>query len=278
VTPPLSPSSTITPPAVSIRAASPGPPTATPTLAPEAWMEMAVIPVVSERAIAIYRQGVGRGNNQHAFSKIGDGEVASTWFLGDFDLSPQFYDLGPHQELTSVIGYFSGSYGRRSQAARAGFSTSRMLDPNYADPAFCLRGETPLDCELRLHRPSLAFISLGTNQVWTPERFAVELRQIIEILLAQGVVPILSTKGDNLEGDYRINATVARLAYEYDIPLWNFWRAIQPLPGHGLQPDKEHLTWAENDFGDSAVMQSAWPVRNLTALQVLDAIRERVQQ
>ena len=98
------------------------------------------------------------------------------------------------------------------------------------------------------------------------------MRQILDILLSASVVPILSTKGDNLEGDHRINQTIACLAQEYDVPLWNFWSAIQPLPNHGLQPDLEHLTYGINDFDDEHAMQAAWTLRNLTALQVLDAV------
>jgi hypothetical protein len=102
------------------------------------------------------------------------------------------------------------------------------------------------------------------------------MRQILDTLLAQNVVPILSTKGDNLEGDHRINQTIACLAQEYDLPLWNFWSAIQPLPNHGLQRDLEHLTYGITDFDDPDAMQSAWTVRNLTALQALDAVWRNV--
>ena len=98
------------------------------------------------------------------------------------------------------------------------------------------------------------------------------MRQILNILVSRNVVPILSTKGDNLEGDHRINRTIACLAQEYDIPLWNFWAAIQPLPNHGLQPDHEHLTYGNTDFDDNHALQSAWTIRNLTALQTLDAV------
>ncbi len=68
-------------------------------------------------------------------------------------------------------------------------------------------------------------------------------------------MPILATKADNLEGDQAINATIARLAYEYDLPLWNFWLAVQPLPDHGLQPDGSHLTWAGPYFDDPVRMR-----------------------
>jgi hypothetical protein len=123
-----------------------------------------------------------------------------------------------------------------------------------------------------VHRPAFAILSLGTNQIWEPEEFENGLRQILDMLLSQNVVPILSTKGDNLEGDHRINHIIACLAQEYDVPLWNFWLAIQPLPNHGLQPDLEHLTYGMTDFDDERAMQSAWTIRNLTALQALDAV------
>ena len=57
---------------------------------------------------------------------------------------------------------------------------------------------------------------------------------MIEYVIAHGAIPILSTKADNVEGDHSLNLTTARLAYEYDIPLWNFWLAVQPLPAHGM--------------------------------------------
>jgi len=85
------------------------------------------------------------------------------------------------------------------------------------------------------------------------------------------------TKADNLEGDQMLNLTMVRLAYEYDLPVWNFWLAVQGLPAHGLQPDGAHLTHAPNKFSDPVALLSAWPVRNLTALQVLDVIMQAGQ-
>lgn len=231
-----------------------------------------VIPVVGDRARELYRAGQADGNEAHAFSKIGDGEIAADWFFSAFDRGEEGYDLGPYQDLGSVIEHFAGSFGRLGAAARRGFHTERILDPAHRDRELCATGESPLTCELRLHRPAFAILSLGTNQVWKPEEFEQGMRQILDILLSKNVVPILSTKGDNLEGDHRINQIIACLAQEYEVPLWNFWVAIQPLPNQGLQPDQEHLTYGITDFDDEHAMQSAWTVRNLTALQALDAV------
>jgi len=173
-----------------------------------------------------------------------------------------------------VIENFHGSFERVGFASQRGFNTQKIIDPSAnKDSTFCKQGESPLNCELRLNKPSLAFISLGTNQVWQPEQFEMGLRKILDILISKGVLPILSTKGNNLEGDHRINRTVTCLAQEYDVPLWNFWAAIQPLPDHGLQADLEHLTYyGINDFNDPNALQCAWTVRNLTALQTLKAV------
>jgi hypothetical protein len=244
-----------------------------PALAAEDWQQMPVVPGLSARMLEVYARGQALGNNPRAFSKIGDGEISAAWFLTDFDRGPAFYDLGPYSELHGVIEYFGGSFGRASQAARRGFNTSRVLEPALANPEACAAGETPLACELRLHRPAFAIISLGTNQVWSPDVLEREMHQILILLLDQGVVPVIGTKADNLEGDHRINQIFARLALEYEVPLWNFWLAVQPLPAGGLQEDLEHLTFGPNFFGSADAMQNAWPVRNLTALQMLDALQ-----
>jgi hypothetical protein len=236
------------------------------------WKTLPILPTLSPRALEVYQEGLRLGNNPHAFSKVGDGEIATNWFLAVYDLGPTAYALGPYQALSPVINTFAGSFGRQSIAASPGFNTTRILNPLFAANDICAMDESPLECELRLHRPSFTLISLGTNQIWTPEVFEEELNMIVEICIAHGVLPVLATKGDNLEGDHRINAIIGRVAHRYEVPLWNFWLALQSLPDQGLQPDGEHLTWAENDFDDSEVMSHAWPVRNLTALQVLQRL------
>lgn len=225
---------------------------------------------LSARTLEIYERGLELGNNPQSFSKFGDNGASTIWFLAHYDLRQEFYSLGTYTYLQSVIEIFAGSFGRVSVAAGSGFSTTTILDPTYADEALCEASETPLDCELRLNRPSIAFFSVGTNQAGSPEIFETELRIILERMMERGVVPILSSKVDNREGDHSINRIIANLTYEFDLPLWNFWLAAQPLPNHGLQPDREHLSWASPYFDDPVRMESAWPWRNLTALQVLD--------
>ena len=103
------------------------------------------------------------------------------------------------------------------------------------------------------------------------------MRRIVEYTIEHGIVPILATKADNREGDNAFNKIVARLAYEYDVPLWNFWRAVQPLDKHGVANEQGWLTWADpNHLEYTYSMQVAVPVRNVTALQTLTAVWQGV--
>jgi hypothetical protein len=250
---------------------------ATPALGPDGWKKLPIIPVVSDHVLEIYRRGQELGNNPKAFSKIGDCGSTPAWFLGDFDRGPSYYRLGKYTYLDEVIQQFQGSFDRTSLAARSGFNASALFVPIWADRSACGADEGPLTCEYRVNKPVIAFIMLGTNDVWHPEEFEPQMRKIIEYSVAQGVIPILSTKADNKEGDGSINATIARLALEYQVPLWNFFAAVDPLANNGLQEDMAHLTWGRNLFDYPEAMTKAWPVRNLTALQALDAVWQKIK-
>lgn len=245
---------------------------ATETPGHDAWQFTPILPEVTTAMREVYERGQSLGNDPHAFSKIGDSETFTSWFLAPFDQHPPTYDLGPYTELQAVIDYFQGSFARQSLAARQGFNAASVFAPLWADPAQCEAGETPLACEFRVHHPSFVFILLGTNDYLHLDEFEEQMRRIIEFSLEQGVVPIIGLKADNLEGDHSINRTLYRLAVEYQLPLWNFWRAVQGLSFNGLDEDQAHLTFGVNEFGNPDAMQRAWPVRNLTALQSLDRV------
>jgi hypothetical protein len=247
------------------------------TPGPQDWQKLPVVSTVSDRGRAVYQHGLDLGNNSQAFSKVGDCESQAIWFLTDFDRGPSAYVLGDYASLQDVIDYFKGSYGRLSQAAKPSFNAASLMTAMWADPVACQKGETPLACEFRLNRPAVALVMLGTNDTPRPETFEANLRKILDFSIEQGVLPVLATKADNLEGDGRINATIARLAQEYDIPLWNYWAAVQSIPQHGLQEDGAHLTLGPNHFDDPQALKTGWAVRNLTALQVLDAVWKGVR-
>ena len=247
------------------------------TLSATDWQKWPVVPAISPRMKAVYQKGIELGNNPNTFSKVGDCQNVSSFFLGVYD-KPDDYRLGEYKYLQKTIDYFDGSFSRNSIAVRGGYNVASVLSSLWADPAACQKGESPLVCEFRHQRPSIVFISMETWWSGKPvSEYESYLRQIVEYALEQGAVPILATKADNWEGDHRINAAIARVAADYDVPLWNFWLAVQPLPNHGMSEDGFHLTYARNFFNDPVRMQSAWPVRNLTALQSLEAVWQAVK-
>jgi hypothetical protein len=245
-----------------------------------AWIDMPVVPTgVSDRARAIYEYGLSLGNDPTRFSIIGDCQNVSSYFLSTFD-KPGDYSLGPdYAYLQPTIDYYQGSFSRVSLAVKGGFNAAAVISPLRADPKTCNSGESPLDCELHAWRPSIVIVSMET---WWSDKPAEEydkyMRRVLDRIIETGALPIIATKADNLEGDHAINATIAQIAYEYEIPMWNFWAAVQPLPGHGLSGDGFHLTFARNFFDDRVRMKSAWPWRNLTALQTLDAVRNALAE
>jgi hypothetical protein len=251
-------------------------PTPRPTLGPDEWMTLPIVPEVTDTAREIYKRGQELGRDPKHFSKVGDCQTNTGFYLVDFD-NEGAYSLGEYSYLQDTIDYYQGSFSRTSLAMRDGYNVAAILTPLRADPKKCEKGENPIQCEFRLHNPSIAIISLETNFNDRPaDDYGKYMRQIIEYSIEQGVVPILATKGDNLEGDHSINAEIAEIAVEYDIPLWNLWAALQPLPNQGHDTelnDGFHLSFSRNFFDKPKNMLSGWPWRNLTALQVLDKVR-----
>jgi hypothetical protein len=251
-----------------------------PTANPDDWKQWPVIPTVSDRAKALYLLGQQMGNNPHAFSKVGDCQNITRFFLGPFD-QPKLYRLGPYQDLQETIDTFKGSFGRSSVAVSGGFNAASVINPYHVDEGQCKKDETPVSCELRLNKPAFVVISLET---WYSKRpasvYEGYLRQVVDTAIRMGVVPILATKADNMEGDDSINHAIARVASDTGMPLWNFWAAVQSLPGQGHIGTNLHLTGLAmpNYFDDANAMTTGWPWRNLTALQALDAVRRAVTQ
>jgi len=237
--------------------------TVTPTarFIPEAWRTWPVVPDVTARAREIYKKGRELGNNPHAFSKIGDCQNLKNAFLGFYD-NPAAYDPnGRVKPYLDTIEYFKGYWNRDGEATKFGFTAASPLSPIWADPDNCLPDENPMECELRITRPSFVLISLEfAFKERTAEIYERYMRQIIEYVISQGAVPILATKADNMEKDHSINLTTAKLAYEYDLPLWNFWLAAQPLADHGIDPLRDGFH----------ISVQAWNERSFTFLQTLD--------
>jgi hypothetical protein len=168
------------------------------------------------------------------------------------------------------VEYFHDSFITESITATNGLGINSALNPMFAAAAGhdeCGANETPLDCELRLRHPAIVIVAMGTN--WMPRAeasFEKHLRRVVDRILESGALPILATKADNIEEDWKLNEAVARVAYEYDLPLVNVWRSVQDLPNRGLaSPANIYLT------GDG------WMRRNDVWLRTLDEVRRTIK-
>ncbi len=243
-----------------------------------------IIPELSDTARAILLDSLAQGRDPHAFVKVGDCMTEDPAFL--YPLADGEVIWGDYEGLRATLEYYSegedNPFGRKSQAAAGGFNAASVIDSLWANPEFCEAGETPLACELRLAQPSVALIMFGTNDVYYLDeaQFDYFLRSVLVETITAGTLPVLSTfplRPEFPEKAELYNRIVARAAEDYDIPLINLWRALEPLPHQGVDPeDTTHLTSpAEGtaaQFTDEA-LQSGFAVRNLLTLQMLDALR-----
>jgi hypothetical protein len=163
-------------------------------------------------------------------------------------------------------------------AVKGGENVAAALNPLWANPKQCKAGETPIACEIRVYNPSIVTVSMEESWSGDIVQYNLYLRRIVEYVLSQNVIPILATRAELPESGEDINATVARIAYDFQVPLWNFWAAANPLPSHGLTADGFHLTQGRDFFlfDDPSSMKNGWPWRNLTALEAIDAVYHAV--
>jgi hypothetical protein len=95
----------------------------------------------------------------------------------------------------------------------------------------------------------------------------------VQLYAPQLVRSMVTTVTDPAAGPDTVN-TIARLALEYELPLWNFWRAAQNAVNHGLEPDLEHLNTLTGppatDFSVPISIEYGKEVKNLTGLQLLE--------
>jgi hypothetical protein len=237
-------------------------------LDPQDWKHWPILPIVTERARLIYQIGQGLGNDPHAFSIFGDCQAEPDVFMGVYETDPAAVAALP-VKLQETVGWFSGSFNRLSPTVKPATTTGALLWSAWHENKYtCTIYESPMLCELRIHKPSYVIIQVGTHY---ENRNADYMRKILDQLIKKGVVPILATKADNRELDDRVNTAYAALVVEYNLPFWNFWAAVDDLPNRGLytRPD---ATWQ----GDLYLTATASAIHRRSALEALDAVRRAV--
>lgn len=239
-------------------------------LEPADWRSWPVIPIVTQHVIEIYERGQALGNDPLAFSIFGDCQGVSELFLGPFATDPLLFASLPPQ-LQENVKLLEDSLVRSSPTTKPGTTSGALLWEEWHENKYgCAPNETPMDCELRLHNPSIVLIMVGTH--WE-SRNEFYMRKILDALLERGIIPILSTKADNREGDHSINLQTAQLAAEYNIPIWNFWPVTAHLPNRGLYTKE-----TDSQLGDIYLTEDALALHRFYALQTLDVVLRAVAE
>ena len=245
---------------------------------PEIYLPSSVMRNVAR----IFARGRQTDKAANSLMKVGDSNMAHEVFLCNLQIPGQ-YDLGEYSHLEGVRAMFAStqSFCRNFYSAQPGFSTTSVLDPTFAPDDFCERSESPLECDVRLLRPSFAFIYIGIvdGGIMSTTDYRRNLTQIVDNLSGWGVVPILMTfvtderlNGSGIPGRY--NNVVREVARVEAVPLIDIRAGVYDFDNHGASPDGWHLsenehmltvfTGDERNFGR--------PRRDLLTLEVLYSI------
>jgi hypothetical protein len=230
-------------------------------------------PAVQEKVKQIFAKGQQLGNNAQRFSKIGDSIIEHPHYMVKFD-TPD-YNLGQYAYLQDVLNYYRGSYGRDSLSVRRGLHSWSWNNPTWADKDQCLPDEGPIACEYRVHKPSVSFIVLGSNDVGVPEYFRKSMEELVQFTIDQGVIPVIVTKADRHEGDSNINNLILKeTAAKFNVPLLDFDAVAGTMPNRGIDPaDGTHLTfYYAHDYSVPVAFTKGHAIHDLTSVIMLDEL------
>ncbi len=251
-----------------------------------------ISPAMGATLAQLYQSGVlNFGNQGGAFSKIGDDATDSPSFLAPF-ATPGAYNLGNFGPLQATIDFYSTTSVRAtngpvinslnvdSVAAGPGYGIDGLASGASGPPCDAIGGGTLLSCELALTKPAVALISFGAPNVtyMPPEQFRAELQSLVSDLLSNhGVIPVLATipAGNGVTSEQLLpyNQAIVEIATQSGVggvPLWNLWRAMSE---RGISDPNSVAPDGAGSFADASLSYGA-NIRNLTALQTLEAVRQ----
>ena len=249
---------------------------------------------------SVYRLGQLLGERPNVFMKVGDSNSTLTSYLDPFgsaDYHPATADFFgfPPGAFTSIVDYFRAtpidpaglnSFDHASAATYFGWSTTDLLTPGERGFSPWLNinvNDSPLQAEIDQTKPAIALVMIGTAEIQfqNPTQYQANITAIAQTLLSQGIIPVLSTLPEIEFADPTLpgrvsqyNQIIANVADELNIPLWNLWVGLAPLPSFGIGADHVHLTVSPD--GDSptgaADIVFGMNYRNLTALATLNKL------
>lgn len=243
--------------------------------------ERSSAPFAETRSVAEHLRKLAREFPQRdaeRFIKVGGSSVVSRAFLHCF--AQDDVELGDREDLRPTLERLTRgrnpSFTRTSLATAVGYNLRHVLGGR---PPLILR-------EVRAMNPRFALVFMGPNDVMgkNPGVYERRLESAVDMLLAEGVMPILGTippRPRNKEIDAWVgpfNEATARVAQQRAVPLVDFHAAMSKLPGSGLARDGVHPNVYRAggktrpcDLGPEGLAYGH-NVRNLLVLDALDTL------
>lgn len=230
------------------------------------WQGLPIFPTLKESHHEIYQNGIIAGNKPTYFAVIGDCQTLVDEFMFPYYGMDEYSFSENSSDLIETLAFFKeDSIKYNTPGNMDGGSPAAHLSPgrpaDWVDRGICYANESSIECEIRAYKPSIVFIRLGTH--WS-ERAPIYYRLIVQKFLDANVLPILVTKAGNHEGDGSINAEIALIAQEFDVPLWNMWASMQELPNKGLD--------STSVGGYMHLSEPGKEIQRFSALQILDTV------
>lgn len=200
-------------------------------------------------------------------------------------------DLRCYPELTNGVDHFLT--GRIGTGTVTSFTRDSLAAKAGQNAVWALTGKpSPVQKEINAINPQYAVIMFGSNDIYGIPAVGGEARinavannilAIVDVLLDQGIIPIVMSSLTRTGYDVQLGILAARLrtaAAAYKIPFVDFYAAAWPLPGHGHGSDGQHPD--PSDYNrmcvfTSADLQYGCNLHNLVTLKVLDDLYEALR-
>jgi hypothetical protein len=250
-----------------------------------------IITNITPNAKNIFLKGQKLGLRANVFSKIGDSITASPNFLtpigkGQLNLDKYQNDFAPLIQFYSQVNTrgAGNSFAAPSLAAGQGWKADTLFLPAWSDPC---GSEACITCEYNRVKPAVALIMIGTNDSSdvAPNDYTNNLHKLLTTTINMGILPVLSTippKKLDPTNNARVdqwNTIIRNTSQQYQIPLWDYWYAMQSAPNQGISDDHVHPSAPPDGAAANFTPQYlgyGYNIRNLTALIVLNAIWQQV--
>jgi PKD repeat protein len=145
------------------------------------------------------------------------------------------YNLGDNGYLQSAIDTFASSFTRPP-----------ICDANVNDFSF--------NCDFSGGKPALLLVSPNYSEGLDIGTFEAQLRNALQEVTAQGVIPLLFTVAPvnndavSEQTTANVNDAIIRIGDELNLPVFNTWSALNIMPSNGLSGDGVSLSSAPTQW------------------------------